>query len=187
MKGLGITLGLAVLLSVLLLVAAEPSLAGKPKPGKPHDPPAWGHQEQKPNGGQKAKGGQKTKKTPVAKDPAKKTPRTVTETITICHKPGTPAQKTLVLPASAGPGHLQHGDYEGVCQVMPPAVPTDTLPVSVTEMITICHNPGTLTEKTLVVPATALYGHLQHGDEQGACPGTTAATLAYQGPWRNSW
>lgn len=33
----------------------------------------------------------------------------------VCHKPGTPAEKTLYLPDSAIPGHLGHGDYLGVC------------------------------------------------------------------------
>lgn len=33
----------------------------------------------------------------------------------VCHKPGTPAQKTLYVPSSAVPGHLGHGDYEGEC------------------------------------------------------------------------
>jgi hypothetical protein len=36
--------------------------------------------------------------------------------ITICHKPGTPAEKTMSIPAPAVPGHLGHGDYLGVCE-----------------------------------------------------------------------
>jgi hypothetical protein len=35
--------------------------------------------------------------------------------VTICHKPGTPAEKTMTLPASALNGHLGHGDYIGAC------------------------------------------------------------------------
>lgn len=35
--------------------------------------------------------------------------------VTICHKPGTPAQKTLVIPIQALPGHLGHGDTIGSC------------------------------------------------------------------------
>lgn len=38
------------------------------------------------------------------------------EKVTICHKPGTPAEKTLNVPASAVPGHLGHGDYLGECE-----------------------------------------------------------------------
>ena len=36
--------------------------------------------------------------------------------VTICHKPGTPAQKTLVIPTEALDGHLRHGDTIGPCQ-----------------------------------------------------------------------
>lgn len=35
--------------------------------------------------------------------------------VTICHKPGTPAQKTLVIPIQALAGHLGHGDTIGPC------------------------------------------------------------------------
>jgi prepilin-type N-terminal cleavage/methylation domain-containing protein len=38
------------------------------------------------------------------------------EYVTICHKPGTPAEKTLTVPKSALGGHLGHGDYEGPCK-----------------------------------------------------------------------
>jgi len=39
-----------------------------------------------------------------------------TKLVTICHKPGTPAQKTLVIPFQALAGHLGHGDTIGSCQ-----------------------------------------------------------------------
>ena len=35
--------------------------------------------------------------------------------VTICHKPGTPAEKSKAVPPSAVPGHLGHGDYLGSC------------------------------------------------------------------------
>ncbi|NJD07228.1 MAG: hypothetical protein FIA97_12145 [Methylococcaceae bacterium] len=35
--------------------------------------------------------------------------------VTICHKPGTPAEKTKVIPTSALRGHLGHGDSLGPC------------------------------------------------------------------------
>ena len=35
--------------------------------------------------------------------------------VTICHKPGTPAEKTMTLPQSALSGHLGHGDTMGPC------------------------------------------------------------------------
>jgi len=33
----------------------------------------------------------------------------------VCHKPGTPAEKTLWVPDAAIPGHLGHGDVRGTC------------------------------------------------------------------------
>ncbi len=33
----------------------------------------------------------------------------------ICHKPGTPAEKTLLLPPQAVDSHTEHGDYVGAC------------------------------------------------------------------------
>jgi hypothetical protein len=38
------------------------------------------------------------------------------ERVTICHKPGTPAEKTKTIPASALNDHLGHGDTTGSCQ-----------------------------------------------------------------------
>ncbi len=35
--------------------------------------------------------------------------------VTICHKPGTPAEKTLILPEAAVRAHLGHGDALGSC------------------------------------------------------------------------
>ncbi len=43
--------------------------------------------------------------------------------VTICHKPGTPAQKTKEVPASAVDGHLGHGDYLGECKECPKECP----------------------------------------------------------------
>ncbi|NDH13820.1 MAG: hypothetical protein EBY47_01825 [Actinobacteria bacterium] len=42
--------------------------------------------------------------------------------VTICHKPGTPAQKTMSVPAPALGGHLGHGDYLGACTPVPQVV-----------------------------------------------------------------
>jgi hypothetical protein len=36
--------------------------------------------------------------------------------VTLCHKPGTPAEKVLVIPIRALSGHLGHGDTMGPCQ-----------------------------------------------------------------------
>jgi hypothetical protein len=38
------------------------------------------------------------------------------EKVTICHKPGSPAEKTKSVPASALSDHLGHGDTEGACK-----------------------------------------------------------------------
>jgi hypothetical protein len=35
--------------------------------------------------------------------------------VTICHKPGTPAEHELVVDDDAVPGHLGHGDFVGSC------------------------------------------------------------------------
>lgn len=44
------------------------------------------------------------------------------EPVTICHKPGTPAEKQLTVDNDAVPGHLGHGDTLGPCE-NPPANP----------------------------------------------------------------
>lgn len=40
--------------------------------------------------------------------------------VTVCHKPGTPAEKTMEIPQSAVSGHLGHGDSQGPCGPPPP-------------------------------------------------------------------
>jgi hypothetical protein len=50
------------------------------------------------------------------------------EMVTICHGPGTPAEKTLTLPEPAAAAHLRHGDRLGSCEVgvacsAPPPIP----------------------------------------------------------------
>jgi LPXTG-site transpeptidase (sortase) family protein len=47
--------------------------------------------------------------------------------VTICHKPGTPAQMTKSVPSSALGGHLGHGDYLGACTPVPQVI-LPTLP-----------------------------------------------------------
>ena len=39
----------------------------------------------------------------------------VAEKAAVCHKPGTPAEKTLWVPLTAVPWHLAHGDTIGEC------------------------------------------------------------------------
>ncbi len=43
------------------------------------------------------------------------TPEPDRGTVTICHKPGTKAEQTKIVPRSALPGHLGHGDTLGPC------------------------------------------------------------------------
>jgi hypothetical protein len=94
-------------------------------------------------------------------DPAK-------QKVTICHMPGTPAQKSLEVPANALSGHLAHGDTLGACSDLPSgAVPAQ--PGAEDSLVTICHKPGTPAQKTMAVAVESLDGHLAHGDTVGSC------------------
>ncbi|MFQ5941081.1 MAG: hypothetical protein ACE5KA_05215 [Nitrososphaerales archaeon] len=42
-------------------------------------------------------------------------PAMAKDEVIVCHKPGTPAEKTLSIDASALDGHLGHGDVQGAC------------------------------------------------------------------------
>ena len=143
----------AIVLS-LLVAASLPVAAGKPNPP-----------------------GEKPKDVPKGPKPPKSTPEPgglAPVQVTICHKPGTPAQQTLVVGAPAVPAHMRHGDTMGACTDL---TPTATITLTVTPEITptvmmtvtLCHKPGTPAEKTLVLPLPALHGHLRHGDTPGAC------------------
>ena len=47
--------------------------------------------------------------------PAPSPPLSPEPDVILCHKPGTPAQQTLVVPASALQAHRSHGDTDGAC------------------------------------------------------------------------
>jgi len=47
------------------------------------------------------------------------------EKVTICHKPGTPAEQTITISVNALDTHLAHGDFVGACETPPP--PTGNL------------------------------------------------------------
>jgi len=47
--------------------------------------------------------------------------------------------------------------------------PTDGEPDDPNVKVTICHKPGSTSEKTLRIPASALEDHLGHGDFVGEC------------------
>lgn len=84
--------------------------------------------------------------------------------VTICHKPGTPAEQTLVVDDDAVEGHLGHGDTLGACPQPPPVDYCDTLPGVQAEdedcpgppPVDVCPNvPGVQTEgpcETTVTP-----------------------------------
>lgn len=40
--------------------------------------------------------------------------------VTLCHKPGTPAEHTITVDDNAVPAHLAHGDTLGACSSTPP-------------------------------------------------------------------
>jgi len=43
--------------------------------------------------------------------------------------------------------------------------------------VTVCHQPGTRTEKTLTLPPSSVEGHLAHGDVPGICPANRLSEL----------
>lgn len=64
---------------------------------------------------------------------------------TICHKPGTPAEKTLLLPPQAVDSHTEHGDYVGACgSLSSSACPcfADLSQVGFTDQATCTNNEG---------------------------------------------
>jgi len=155
----------------LILAASVPALALKDKPPNvkekptkvvPQVPPGQAKKTPKPEHIPKPKKTPKPESIPQpGEDPVAK--------VEICHKPGTPAQKTLWLPEPAVPGHLGHGDVLGACEDLTPT-PTVTPTVTLTPtLVTICHKPGTPAEQTLELPEAAVSGHLGHGDVLGAC------------------
>ena len=97
--------------------------------------------------------------------------------ITICHKPGTPAEMTMAIPQPALSGHLGHGDTMGACPSGDgdskdgDSKDGDSKDEESSDEITICHKPGTSKEKTKVIKASTLQKHLGHGDYVGACSG----------------
>lgn len=52
--------------------------------------------------------------------------------VTLCHKPGTPAERTAVVPESAKAAHLAHGDYLGECASTPASSNSNILALTVT-------------------------------------------------------
>jgi hypothetical protein len=84
------------------------------------------------------------------------------EKVMICHKPGTPAEKTLEIPSEDVPDHVAHGDRLGACEQTSP-------PYDEGKKVMVCHKPGTPAEKTLEIASAAVPAHLGHGDYLGSC------------------
>lgn len=92
----------------------------------------------------------------VSEDGAATRPTTITTTgghtpVTICHKPGTPAEQELTVDDDAVPGHLDHGDYLGPCQGETTTTETTTTnpcDTPSTDQYEECNSPPTTTETT---------------------------------------
>src|SRR5919112_1992999 len=67
--------------------------------------------------------------------------------VTICHKPGTPAEKTMEVPPSALHGHLRHGDRLDPCG-------TTTTSTTETPTTTTTETPTTTTTETPTTTTT---------------------------------
>lgn len=70
--------------------------------------------------------------------------------VTICHKPGTPAEKTLTLPLKAAARHiLSHGDTLGACPGQPIAIviPREAVPISGPSFNTVAEASRYVAEK----------------------------------------
>jgi hypothetical protein len=80
------------LLSVIVVAALGAALLAAPASGKQHKAVSGKQQKVKKTSGKKGK-------------------------VTICHKPGKPAEKTLRVGAPAVRAHLRHGDTEGPCTI----------------------------------------------------------------------
>lgn len=61
--------------------------------------------------------------------------------VEICHKPGTPAEKSLEVPSTAVQGHLDHGDTTGPCEPPPPPPqPCNAATISGGEGVTVTNH-----------------------------------------------
>jgi len=84
-----------------------------------------------------------------------------TAKVTICHKPGTPAEQTMQVPQSAVPGHLGHGDVLGPC-----LTGMDTFPSggSITLLPPIVAFPEIVTLSSAGLPDAIIRRQQQSGD-----------------------
>ena len=97
--------------------------------------------------------------------------------VVICHKPGTPAEKTLIVDDDAVPGHLGHGDHLGPCGdvitvTQTSATTTLTTPTTTTVPITETDPPTTVTQPPETI-STTITGTLPVPPETTTVPGTS--------------
>ena len=69
--------------------------------------------------------------------------------VTICHKPGTPAEKTMEVPQSAVDGHLRHGDHPGPCETTTTSTSTTSTSTSTSTTPTSTTSTSTTTSSCL--------------------------------------
>ncbi len=96
--------------------------------------------------------------------------------VTICHKSGSPAEKTMDVTIADLDSHLGHGDLLGDCQDLPHA--TGPVPSGVAKNVLICHKPRTPAQRALRVSPDALEAHFGHGDALGSCQNLVGMTGA---------
>jgi hypothetical protein len=95
--------------------------------------------------------------------------------VTICHKPGTPAEKTKEVPQSAVDGHLGHGDHLGPCETTATtAAPTTTTTTAAPTTTTTTAAPTTTT--TTAAPTTTTTTAAPTTTTTTAAPTTTTTT-----------
>ena len=117
------------------------------------------------------------------------------DTLSICHRPGTLQEQTMMIIDSAWPIHQGHGDTLGPCAGASSSSAASTSSTSngqsssgagsssstgggggasssVPGGFTVCHKPGTFAEQTMTMVQSAWNGHQKHGDVAGSCAGT---------------
>jgi hypothetical protein len=163
MRKLRLVVILLVVLSLLVAVTASVS-AGKPagkgnngKAGEKEKPPKKEKEKNKPAPAGHVPPGQAKRQPDMAEATPEPDDDDPTAKVMICHKPGTPAEKTLMLPASAVSGHLQHGDYLGPCLELSPTpsvTPTETITPTLTPTVTVTLTPTATMTPTVTPTAT---------------------------------
>ena len=88
--------------------------------------------------------------------------------VTICHKPGTPAEKTKEVPQSAVDGHLGHGDHLGPCETTTTTSTSTTSTSTSTSSTTSTTSTSTTSTTPMCIPNS---GTCASGGEccSGAC------------------